>query len=81
MTLNFSLQPRISKKFLITRTFFFLTVGQSNFGNKIPFLHFTKIFWPSYDKKDEMYLKQKIDGVVKIFRNLTNVKVGFGQNC
>ena len=42
---------------------------------------FYKIFWPSYDKTDEMYLKQKIEGVVKIFQNLTNVKVGFGQNC
>ena len=46
------------------------------------FFSFSQIFWPSFDKKDEMYLKQKIDGVGwKIFQNLTNVKVGFGQNC
>ena len=30
------LQPQISKMFLI-KEHFFLTVGQNNFGNKIPF--------------------------------------------
>ena len=33
-----SLQPRISKVFYPSLEQFFLTVGQNNFGNKIPFL-------------------------------------------
>ena len=35
------LQPRISKVFSITRTIFF-TVGQNNYGNKVPFLKYSK---------------------------------------
>ena len=31
-------QPQISKKILDQSNIFFLTVGQNNFGNKIPFL-------------------------------------------
>ena len=34
----FGLQPRISKDFSQSLDQFFLTVGQNNFGNKIPFI-------------------------------------------
>ena len=32
------IEPQISKVFLLSLVQFFLTVGQNNFGNKIPFL-------------------------------------------
>ena len=38
------LQSRISKVFLDHLEQFFLTVGQNNFGNKIPFLTFPAYF-------------------------------------
>ena len=39
------LQPRISKVFPRSLEFFFLTVGQNNFGNKIPFLTYSLRFF------------------------------------
>ena len=38
------LQPLISKVFLDEYNNFFLTLGQNNFGNKIPIILFFKIF-------------------------------------
>ena len=44
-----SLQPQISKVFYQSIEQFFLTVGQNNFGNKIPFLSSKFIFMSSND--------------------------------
>ena len=38
------IQPQISKVFSRSLEHFFLTVRQNNFGNKIPFLGYCKIF-------------------------------------
>ena len=48
------LQPRISKVFLESLEQFFLTVGQNNFGNKIPYLnlyllHIQENFFPLFN--------------------------------
>ena len=51
------LQPRISKVFSITR-FFFLTVGQYNFGNKIPFLSTSKNFFLNIFSSVSLYSVQ-----------------------
>merc|ERR1711997_1210896 len=48
------LQPRISKFFSITRTFFFLTVGQNNFGNKIPFFVLIKKYYLAYSHSSKI---------------------------
>ena len=47
------LQPRISKKKKnwSLEHFFFFFLGQKNFGNKIPFVEFCRIFWPSLIQK------------------------------
>ena len=42
------IQPRISKDFSQSLAQFFLTVGQNNFGNKIPFLQDAFIFEKKY---------------------------------
>ena len=39
----------MSKVFLDHYNYFFLTVGQNNFGNKIPFIFFRKVYQGSVD--------------------------------
>ena len=54
------LQPQISKVFSRSLELFFLTVGQNNFGNKIPFFFFCVAFlelWPWKDKKRPLLLR------------------------
>ena len=52
------LQPRISKLFSITRTFFFI-VGQNNFGNKIPMYD----NWPDRKRSKLIAVTQECVGI------------------
>ena len=59
-----SLQPQIAKDFSITRTFF-LTVGQNNFGNKIPFITCFRLHLRSNTLEQFQIKLEKIIGIQK----------------
>ena len=61
-----TLPPRISN-FSLSLEQFFLTVGQNNFGNKIPFLISTESFFSNISNKGRQKMK-KIDNPLKEMR-------------
>ena len=62
-----SLQPRISKKIPISLEHFFLTVGQNNFGNKIPFFCAREEKGPTTQIKN-FYLKKTCRQYLEILK-------------
>ena len=63
--LKFEAESREFSKFLKSLEHFFLTVGQNNFGNKIPFLTCSLRFLiPNYNEFDQ--LKIKLEEIIGI---------------
>ena len=60
------LQPQISKVFSLSQEQSFLTVGQNNFGNKIPFMNFEKRYLIQSDKNLQKSINKRLSTKQKL---------------